>query len=143
MTDRRTIRLVIMLIGITTLGALFGTYMLAQRVMDQAAGTKTPDAAVIGLVGITGAIVTGGLGYLGGMLASTRSTPDKAEIDAALAPLANAPLIPPAILATAPGSPGGPPLKVEGVPDGEPVATTDAEPEPPPEPPAPALFRRR
>lgn len=89
MTDRKTIRLVILLLGIATLGAILGTFVLAERVLDQAAGSGTPDAAAVGIVGILAAFATGGLGYLGGVLASTRSTPDKAEIDAALAPLVN------------------------------------------------------
>jgi hypothetical protein len=111
MTDRRTIRLVIYLIGAVTVLSLIGTYLLAQRVLDQAAGAKTPDAAVVGLVGTLGAIVTGGLGYLGGVLASTRSTPDKAEIEEALAPLAAAGA---GIPVTGPG--GGPVETVETPP---------------------------
>lgn len=116
MTDRKTIRLVITLIGLVALGALLGTWQLANRVIDQASGAKTPDAAIVGLVGILGAIVTGGLGYLGGVLASTRSTPDKAEIDEALAPLTG-----PGggIPVTGPG--GGPVETVETVPAAEPA----------------------
>lgn len=140
MTDRKTIRLVITTIGFVTLGALAGTYMLAQRVLDQSAGTGSPDAAAVALVGVLGAVVTGGLGYLGGVLASTRSTPDKAEIEEALAPLALPPgppalPPPPAPVPVVLEQPPGDTVKVE-VADGTDIG------EPPPEPP-PEPFRRR
>lgn len=141
MTDRKTIRLVITMIGLVTLGALAGTYMLAQRVLDQSAGTGSPDAAAVALVGVLGAVVTGGLGYLGGVLASTRSTPDKAEIEEALAPLAlpPGPLVPPAPppapVPVVLEQPAGDTVKVE-VADGADIG------EPPPAS-LPEPFRRR
>lgn len=88
MTDRRTIRLVIVFIGVAVI--LFGlaTVLLAMRVLDQSSGRQTVDAAAVAVVAIPAGFTTTALGFLGGMLVSTRSAPDKGEIDAALGPLA-------------------------------------------------------
>lgn len=87
MTDRHTIRLVVYFLGAAVLLGGLATYLLAQRVLDQSAGAGTVDAAAVGVVAIPAGFTTGALGFLGGILASTRSVPDKGEIDAALAPL--------------------------------------------------------
>jgi hypothetical protein len=87
MTDRKTIRLVVKILGLATLAAGYATFALAMRVLDQSAGAGTVDAAAVGIVAIPAGFTTTALGFLGGILASTRSTPTKDEIDEALAPL--------------------------------------------------------
>lgn len=89
MQDRRTIRLVVGFIGGAVL--LFGasTVYLASRVLDQSSGAKTVDAAALGVLSIPAGFTTTSLGLLGGLLVSTRATPNKQEIDEALAPFAD------------------------------------------------------
>lgn len=115
MTDRRTIRLVIWFVGLAVLCAGAATFVLALRVLDQSAGAGTVDAAAVGVVAIPAGFTTTALGFLGGMLVSTRSIPEKAEIDEALAPLTAAS--------------GG--IPVTG-PGGGPVETVETGSDPPP-----------
>lgn len=84
--DRETQRSVVKIVGRAVLGSIAATVYLAVRVLDQAKGSGSPDAATIGLVGTTAAFATLGLGYLGGLLSNTRTTPSKAEIEEALSP---------------------------------------------------------
>ena len=110
MNDRDTVRDVVRIVGLVVLGSIGATFFLALKVLEQAKGAGSPDAATIGLVGTCAAFATTGIGYLGGLLSNTRTTPTKSEIEEALAPLADA------------GSGG---IPVTG-PDGGPVLTAPA-----------------
>lgn len=117
MQDRKTINLVIWLVGLAVL--LFGasTVWLASRVLDQSSGAKTVDAAALGVLAIPAGFTTTSLGLLGGMLVSTRTTPNKEEIDAVLAPFAG---------------PAAPPVNVNVTnTDRDPVPTADVAAAPP------------
>lgn len=88
MTDRPTVKLVVLFLGIATL--LFGTStaVLVGIVIWLTRGTGTVDAAAVALVGLVAQPATGSLAGLTALLVSTRVTPDKGEIEEALAPLA-------------------------------------------------------
>lgn len=88
MTDRDTIKLVVKYLGVATI--LFGaaTALLVALVIWLSRGKGTVDAAAVAIVGLVAQMATGSLAGLSALLVSTRVTPDKGEIEAALAPLA-------------------------------------------------------
>lgn len=92
MTDRNVVRLVVWFTGASVL--LFGavTAVLAWRVLDLSRGSGTVDAAAVGVLAIPGGFTTTALGILGGLLISTRTTPDRREVEEALAPLVDQPI---------------------------------------------------
>jgi len=86
-TDRATVNLVVRFLGAASI--LFGaaTAALVALVIWLSHGTGTVDAAAVALVGLVAQPTAAALAALGALLVSTRSTPDKAEIEEALAPL--------------------------------------------------------
>ena len=108
MTDRATVRLVVIYLGIATILFGFSTAVLVGLVIWLSRGTGSVDAAAVALVGLMAQPAGAALAALGALLVSTRSTPDKAEIDGALAELKD----------------GSGAIPVTG-PDGGPVAVTE------------------
>lgn len=87
MTDRFTVRMVVGFIGAAVLVFGVAASYLAWVVLQQAAKAGEVEAAAVAVVQIPFGIATTALGVLGGMLISTRTQPNKDEIDKALAPL--------------------------------------------------------
>lgn len=126
MTDRDTIRDIVRYLGRSAMIGLIVTGCLVAAVIWLSRGKGTVDAAAIALVALVAQPAGNAIAALPSLLASTRTTPDKAEIEEALAPLAQS--------AGAPNA--GLPVTLTG--QTKPLETTevDTPPEPPP-PPAP------
>lgn len=101
MTDRSTVRAVVNYLGAIALLGLAGIVVLVWRGVDAQA------------IAVVGTITGGAAGSLGTLLASTRTTPNDAEVAQALAPFADQ----------------AQPLAVKvNQPPNEPVPTTDVAP---------------
>lgn len=103
MTDRETIKLIVKYLGRAAIINGMVTGALVAGVIWLSRGRGTVDAAAVALVGLVAQPAMAAITALPSILASTRSTPDKGEIDEALRPVTTAAL--PVQVVNRPGDP--------------------------------------
>lgn len=87
MTDRSTIRLVVLFLGCAAIAFGSATAILVGLVVWLSRGSGSVDASAVALIGVVAQPASAALAGLGALLVSTRSAPDKGEIEEVLAPL--------------------------------------------------------